>query len=141
MTMLFEYNGSLAQHFTWMNFSCYAGDMHGSPIMFLNDYLPYCNFACTTHVMEFTEECLSGFWTYVHALLIIYFWLPGTWAKMTRSRWSYMQTFTFSKWHLTKRAGNMCHHLYISWYDTVFSKNFQLFNITNFNNNHQFTEM
>ena len=38
ITMLFEYSGSLAQHFAWMNFSCYAGDMHGLPIMFLNDY-------------------------------------------------------------------------------------------------------
>ena len=40
MTMLFEYSGSLAQHLTWMNISCYAGDMHGLPIMFLSDYIP-----------------------------------------------------------------------------------------------------
>ena len=26
-----------------------------------------------THVMEFTEECLIVFWTYVHALLLVYF--------------------------------------------------------------------
>ena len=40
MTMLFEYSGSLAQQLTWMNFSCYAADMHDLPIMFLNDYIP-----------------------------------------------------------------------------------------------------
>ena len=40
MTILFQYSGSLAQHFTWMNFSCFDGDMHGLPIMFLNDYIP-----------------------------------------------------------------------------------------------------
>ena len=38
------------------------------------------------HVMELTEECLTVFWTYVHALLCTYFWLLGTRAKMTRSR-------------------------------------------------------
>ena len=85
-----------------------------------------------THVMEFTEECLTVFWTYVYALLCIWFWLLGTWAKITRSRWSYIQTYTFSKWHLTKRAGNMCHNLYVRWYDTSFSKYFQLFSITFF---------
>ena len=88
--------------------------------------------------MEFTEECLTVFWTYVHVLLCVY---PSTWAKMTRSRWSYIQTYTFSKWHLTKRAGNMCHNLYVSWYNTDFSKDFQLFNISYFKNNHPFTEM
>ena len=46
------------------------------------------------------------------------------WTKMTRSRWSYIQTYTFSKWHLTKRAGNMCHNLYVSWYDAAFLRNF-----------------
>ena len=54
----------------------------------------------------------------------------GYLAPGPRSRWSYIQTYTFSKWHLTKRAGNMCHNLYESWYDTAFSKDFQLFNIT-----------
>ena len=39
-TMLFEYSGSLAQHLTCMNFSRYAGDTHGLPIMLLNDYIP-----------------------------------------------------------------------------------------------------
>ena len=77
-----------------------------------------------THFMEFTEEFLSVFWTYVHALLCVYFWLLGTWAKITRSRWSYIQTHTFSKWHLTKRAGNMCHNLNVSWYDTAFLRLF-----------------
>ena len=80
---------------------------------------------------EFTEECLIVFWTYVHALLCVYFWLFVTWAKITRSRWSYIQTNTCSKWHLTKRAGIMCHNLYVSCYDADFSKDFQLFNITN----------
>ena len=42
-----------------------------------------------THVLEFTEEYLTVFWTNVHALLCVYFWLPDTLAKMTRSRWSY----------------------------------------------------
>ena len=93
------------------------------------------------HALEFTEEYLTVFWTNVYALLCVYFWLLGTWAKMTSSRWSYIQTYTFSKWHLTKRAGNMCHILYVSWYDTAFSKDFQLFNITYFKNNHQLTEM
>ena len=77
-----------------------------------------------TNVVEFTEECLTVFWTYGHALLCVYFWLLGTWAKMTRSCWYYIQTYTFSKWHLTKRAGNMCHNLYVSWYDTAFSSIF-----------------
>ena len=39
-----------------------------------------------THFMEFTEECLTVFWTYVHTLVCVYFWLLGTWAKLTRSR-------------------------------------------------------
>ena len=39
-----------------------------------------------THVMEFTEESLTVFWTYVHALLCVYFWLLGTWAKIKGSR-------------------------------------------------------
>ena len=45
---------------------------------------------------------------------------------MTRSRW---QTYTFSKWHLTKRTGNLCDNLYVSLYVTAFSKDFQSFNI------------
>ena len=48
MNMLFEYSGSLAQHLTSMNFSCYAGDMHGFPIMFLNAYIPQSNFDFNT---------------------------------------------------------------------------------------------
>ena len=40
MAMLIEYSGSLAQHLAWMNFSCYARDMHGLPIIFLNNYIP-----------------------------------------------------------------------------------------------------
>ena len=32
-----------------------------------------------THVMEFTEECSTVFWTYVHVLLCVYFWSLGTW--------------------------------------------------------------
>ena len=96
----------------------------------------YRNVASTvTHVLEFTEEYLTVFWTNVHALLCVNFGLLGTWAKMTRSHWSYIQTYTFSKWHLTMGAGNMCHILYVSWYDTVFSKDFQLFNSTNFKKN------
>ena len=51
------------------------------------------------------------------------------------------RTHTFSKWHLAKRIGNMCHNLYVSWYDRAFSKDFHFFNINNFKNNHQFTEM
>ena len=30
-------------------------------------------FSTATHVMEFTEECLTVFWTYAHALLCVYF--------------------------------------------------------------------
>ena len=70
MTMLFQYTGSLAQHLTKVNFSCYAGDMHGLPIMFLNDYTRNVT-STVTHVMEFTEECLTVF---RHALLCVYFW-------------------------------------------------------------------
>ena len=55
-----------------MNFSCYAGDMHGLPIMFFNDYIRNVT-STVTHVMEFTEERLSVFWTYVHALLCVDF--------------------------------------------------------------------
>ena len=39
-----------------------------------------------THVMEFTEECLTVFWTYVHALLCVLFlvtWHLGQDDKMT----------------------------------------------------------
>ena len=39
MTMLSEHSGSLAQHLTLMNFSFYAGDMHGLPIMFFYEYI------------------------------------------------------------------------------------------------------
>ena len=43
-----------------MNLSCYAGEMHGLPSMFLNDNI--LNVTSTvTHVMEFTEECLTVF--------------------------------------------------------------------------------
>ena len=94
-----------------------------------------------THVMEFTEECLNVLWAYVHAFLCVSFLLLDTWAKMTRTLWSYILTYTFSKWHLTKRAGNISHNLCVSWYDAAFSKDFQLFNITNFESDHQFTEM
>ena len=36
-----------------------------------------------TNVMEFTKECLTVFWTYVHALLCVYFWLLGQDDKIT----------------------------------------------------------
>ena len=61
---------------------CYV-DMHGLPIMFLNDYIPLCNFDCNS-CLEFTEEGLTVFLTCVHALLCVYFWLLGTCAKTTR---------------------------------------------------------
>ena len=94
MPMLFQYSGSLAQRLTRMNFSCNAADMHGLPSY--SWMTAYRNVTLTeTIVMEFTDECLTVFWTYVHAFLCVYFWLLGTWAKMTRSRWSYIQTYTF----------------------------------------------
>ena len=76
-----------------MNISCYAGDMYGLPIMFLNDYIRNVT-SNVTHVMEFTEECLTVFG---HALLCVYFWLLGSWAEMIRSRSSYRQTYAFPK--------------------------------------------
>ena len=49
--------------------------------------------------------------------------------------------YTFSKWNLKKRAGNMCNNLYVCWYATAFPKDFQSLNITCFKNSHQFTEI
>ena len=70
------------------NFPCYAGDRHGLPIMLLN-MTTYRNVPSTlTYVIEFTEECLTVFWIYVHVMLCIYIWLFGTWG---------MTTYTFSK--------------------------------------------
>ena len=125
MTILFEYSGSLAQHFTLLG----AHMVYPSCCWMTT----YGNVTSTVpHVMELTEEYLPVFWIYVHTLLCVYFWLYGTWAWMTRSRCYYIQTYTFSKWHLTKRAGNMCDNLYVCWYVTAFSKDFQSSNIIHF---------
>ena len=51
-----------------------ARDTHGLPIMLLNDYIPDVT-STVTNVMAFTEECLTVFWIYAHALLLVYFGL------------------------------------------------------------------
>ena len=82
ITMLFVYKGSIAQHLTWVSLVMLGTCMVYQSCSWMTTYR---NVTSTlTHFMEFTEECLTLFWTYVHTLVCVYFWLLGTWAKMTR---------------------------------------------------------
>ena len=121
MTMLFEYSGSQPSILhEWISLVMLGTYMVHS----LCSWMTSCRIVTlpVTHVMEFTEECLSGFWTYVHALLSIYFWLPGTWAKMTRSRWSYRQTFFFFKVTFNQESWQ---YVPYSVYKLIWHKSFQ----------------
>ena len=46
-----------------------------------------------TNVMEFTEDWLTVFWTYVHALLYVYFWLLGDHVDLKNKRLHFQSDF------------------------------------------------
>ena len=61
--------------------------------------------------------------------LILVTWHFGQYDKITLILYTnvyiFKVTFNQESWH-------MCHNMYVSWYDTAFSKDFQLFNISYF---------
>ena len=82
----------------------------------LNDYIET---STVPHVMEFTDECLTVFGSMsMHRYAFIFGYM------MTGSRQYCIQTYTFSKWHLTKRVGDMYENLYVCWYATAFQRIF-----------------
>ena len=62
-----------------MNFSCYAGDMHGLPIMFLNDYIPQCNFDFDSFYGVYWRVfyCLLDLCPYIGMRLFFGYLAPG----------------------------------------------------------------